>query len=144
MFTIPKLVSPAPIRTPRHLIDPRAFALAMISAPVLIGILFAPAFGISLFALAFGGPVFLLLGTPVLIWDLQHNAPSVQSWSAQAFIGNLILFLGFTLFSGLTGDRDLESLAAMTAFGLIFAPVWGGTAALLYRSLRRPFYAQPL
>ena len=56
---------------PRYLIDPVAFFIALFGAPLLVALLGFWAFFIPIFALVFGGPIYLLLATPALLIHLD-------------------------------------------------------------------------
>ena len=132
-------------RTENHLIDPLAFFGALVAAPLLVTlatfwILFIPAF-----ALVMGGPIYLIFATPVLLWWLGRREPSVIEIGLLAFAANLAVAGGLYLFVMLEGAREPGFMAMFyLIFGSIFAPLWAGVFAWLYRRLRRPFFEQTI
>lgn len=128
-----------------HLIDPLAFFGALVAAPLLVTlatfwILFIPAF-----ALVMGGPLYLIVATPVLLWWLGRHEPSVVEIGLLAFGANFVVAGGFYLFAMLEGVRQPYILAMFyLIFGSIFAPLWAGVFAWLYRRFRRPFFEQTI
>ncbi len=133
-----------PIR--RHMIDPISFFLALGLAPIIVTgatfwILFIPVFAVV--AVVFGGPFYVALATPVLLWWLGRHPPDTVEIAALGFVANLVVSAGVYLFALLIGECDPSSLGMLyLLFGSVFAPLWSAAFAMLYRRMRRPFFAQ--
>lgn len=108
--------------------DPTAFALALIGGPLVFTLILSPTI-IPIFALIFGGPVYLAVGTPVLLWMVGRFPPQ-----AEVFIGG-----------GALGCFALAALAALVQPALImgalvgipFAGGWCLVFILFYRRFNR-------
>ncbi|WP_371226327.1 hypothetical protein [Roseovarius sp. 2305UL8-3] len=126
-----------------YMIDPVGFFVALVAAPIMVAgatfwILFIP-----VFALLFGGPIYLAAATPVLLWWLARHPPKVSEIAALGFTANLVICAGVYLFGLATGARDPSGTAMFyLLFGSVFAPLWSAVFAVLYRRMRRPFFAQ--
>ncbi len=129
----------------RHLIDPVAFIAALVLAPLLVA-----ALGfwlvIPVFAVLMGGLPYLLAGGPLLACGLRYNEPSFYVFAGIGLLANTATpFLVFLFYIAKETPEAALSLAAMSfGFGLIFAPLWCGVFAVLYRRLRRELYSRPL
>ncbi|MCV6586687.1 MAG: hypothetical protein OIF47_14240 [Marinibacterium sp.] len=129
---------------PRYILDPVAFALAMVGGPVLIGLLGAPLLLIPSFAVIIGGIPYLVIGTPVLALYLRHNPPQPGKIALLAFLADAAVLLLVSIVASNSGDPSDTELATLAlACGLVFAPLWGATTAVLYRRLRHPIYTHP-
>ncbi|MEO0372555.1 MAG: hypothetical protein AAF231_13940 [Pseudomonadota bacterium] len=129
---------------PRYLIDPRAFILALVSAPLIIGFLFfwllVPAV-----AVVMGGPFYLLTATPVMLWWLGRHQPNVLTAAILGFLSNLVVVGVIYLLHLAEVGRGYHDVANIyLVFGSIMAPIWAGFFALLYQSWRRDAFAQPI
>ncbi|MEO0774392.1 MAG: hypothetical protein AAFZ04_14580 [Pseudomonadota bacterium] len=129
---------------PRYLIDPRAFILALVSAPLIIGLLFfwllVPAV-----AVVMGGPFYLLTATPVMLWWLGRHQPNFLTAAILGFLSNLAVVGVIYLLHLTEVDRGYHDVARIYfIFGSVMAPIWAGTFALLYQSWRRDAFAQPI
>lgn len=119
---------------------PAAFAAALILAPLVVTLLGSPLV-IPLFALAFGGPVYLAAGTPSLLWMVGRHPPRFDSYALAGFALNTALFgtlvlVGRLLLPDRPGNlRELGIFYLM--FGSVFAPLWTGTFAAFYRRMNR-------
>lgn len=136
------LPEPRPIR---NLIDPVAFVLAMVGGPILVTLLSFWVVFIPVVALIMGGPLFLLIGTPVLLWHLSYHPPMIDRISLLAFLTVLFASAPILPIALLwRNDQLLSLLMLFGGFGLIFAPVWGMATGWIYVRLRRDFYSHPL
>jgi hypothetical protein len=127
----------------RHIIDLVMFFIALVLAPLIVTALTFWIFLVPVVALAMGGPVYLLLGIPLLLWWLSRKPPKPNEIAWLAFCANLAVASGPYAFMALTGAAEPEFLALLyLIFGCIFAPLWAWTFGKLYLSLRRPFFAQ--
>ena len=142
MNVIPSLPFWKAIST-RHLVDPTAFALAMAGGPILVGVLGAPLLLVPSFAVVFGGPLYLALGIPVMLFYMSRNTVTPAAWAGLAFVANLVLFLPTVMVAVLTGgSHDGPSLFLF--FGSIFAPLWGLASGFIYGHFERDFYKQTI
>lgn len=129
-----------------HLIDPTAFVVALIGAPLLAT---AASFFliIPVFALLVGALPYLFLGTPVLLWHLGRNAPDSGKTALLALktvcVAVLPFWLIVAIFSG-PAAPDIEMFAILSLLSLLFAAIWGSVFGLIYLALQRDFYKQTL
>jgi len=141
----PKIVSGLLIGKPRkpgYLIDPVAFFIALIAGPVLVTVATFWLLLIPVFALFMGGPIYLVVGTPLLLIYLRRNQASVHGIAYLAFMATLVLAVVAIAVSIVTGLSN-QSVGApiFLSFALIFAPIWGAAFGAIYLKLRRDFYA---
>ncbi len=115
-------------------IDPVAFFAALIAAPLLVTLatfwLLIP-----IAALVMGGPLYLVVGTPVLLWYLGRHPPDPGAVALVAVAANLAALAIAALLLHATGNRvELEALAWLYGcFGSLFAALWGAVFAGLYQ-----------
>lgn len=129
---------------PRYLIDPVAFFGALIGAPILFTLLSFWALFIPVFALVLGGPAYLVIGTPILLWYLRRNDGEPSDLGFLAFCIMAVCLALLLLFAAVTGDEQmLVTGCFFFGFGMIFAPAWAYLFGTLYRRFRRDFYAKP-
>lgn len=129
--------------TARHMIDPVMFFLALVLSPLIVTASTFWIFAIPVFALVLGGPVYLITATPVLLWWLSRRDPKVGQIAVLGFVVNLVACGFIWVFQFIDGVRQPGDLALVyLIFGSVFAPVWAGVFASLYRRFRRPFFAQ--
>ncbi|MDE4174831.1 hypothetical protein PXK01_11740 [Phaeobacter sp. PT47_59] len=135
--------TPFPLKAAnRHLVDPVAFFIAMIGGPLLLGIAGLPTI-IAPFATVMGGPVYLIVGIPVMLVYMAQHRVTPYDWAWLAFVTHLAVFLPIFLIAVLTkGNVDGSSIYLI--FGCFFAPVWGCISGVLYARLERDFYKQTL
>ena len=138
-----RLAKPRAVQ-PKHIIDPVAFGLALVLSPLLITAFTFWMLFIPVFALVFGGPIYLIVATPTLLWYLRHYPAEPTR------IGVLALFAVFALLAlaliaaRFTPYRDTaEGFAFLLSFGVMFGPIWAGFFAILYNKWRRDFYVAP-
>jgi hypothetical protein len=139
------LITPPPVPYPPHyIIDPVAFFGALIAAPLLFTALSFWALFIPVFALFLGGPLYLVIGTPVLLWHLRHNDGDPHDLSFLAFA---IMVAALVLSAPLAALSDEDELLSLSfgyfGFGMIFAPAWAYVFGRIYQHFRRDFYAKP-
>jgi len=138
------ITPPQPPYPVGYIIDPVAFFIALIAAPLLFTagtfwILFIP-----VFALGMGGPLYLLIGTPVLLWYLRRHDGKPDDIAILALKAIAILAVIIAI-GGLVLD-EMESLGGMVfyfGFGMIFGPAWAYLFGRIYHYLRRDFFAKP-
>lgn len=111
------------------------FLVSFIAAPFLVTLLTFWAF-IPIYALFFGGPIYLLAGLPLAAWYLQRHPPKVLPILLLAQACQLLI-IPLTLIFGRdrNGELNWELVTAFTAFGALFALLWSGTFIALYRGL---------
>ena len=129
---------------PHYAVDIIAFFAALIAAPLLVTVL-GFILVVPVFALILGAPVYLIVGTPLLLWHLTRRPARVGDIACLAFAADLLLVIfafGLTHFAP-QGTID-DSIPFLLAFGLIFAPLWGATFAYLYRAFMNPLYRDPM
>lgn len=129
---------------PRYIIDPVAFFVALIGGPLMVTLATCWILFIPVIALGLGGPVYLILGTPLLLIHLHRNAGDTGEITFLAFLANLSLF-PLAVVADVLGDPwDLsEGILFYGAFGMIFAPAWAAGFGYVYTRLRRDFYTHP-
>ncbi len=131
-----------PIERPRQsfIIDPFAFVLALLGAPCLIAILGFWAFFIPVLGVLFGGPLYLALGTPALLWFLPRYGPHAVQIMALACFANVALcfLIGSAVVLFPNSKTDLADLVPVyLLFGTPLAAFWGLAFAWLYPKFER-------
>lgn len=130
-------------RAKRHLVDPVAFFVALVAAPIVVAGATFWVLLIPVIAVVMGGPIYLATATPLMLWWLGRRAPNTGEIAMLGFAANLVICGGIYLFELVENPRGPGSIAMMyLIFGSIFAPVWAGVFASLYARIRRPFFAQ--
>ncbi len=127
----------------RHLVDPVAFGLAMIGGPLLTAILGAPALLIPSFATLLGGPIYLLIGVPVMLIALRRRPLEPGGWALLALTTHLSLFTPIFLLAWLA-DGNFDGTSMFLFFGSVFAPIWGAVSGAIYHRLERSFFKQTI
>lgn len=125
---------------PHYAVDIIAFVAALIAAPLLVTVL-GCVLVVPVFALILGAPVYLIVGTPLLLWHLSRRPARAGDIACLAFAANAALVIaasGAARFAP-RGTID-DSIPYLLAIGLIFAPIWGATFAYLYRAFMNPLY----
>ena len=129
---------------PHYFIFQVAFFLAIIVVPLLVTLLSLWVVFIPVFALAFGGPFYLLIGTPLLLWHLSRTSGKTDDIVALAFLANMAIFAFGALAAVVSNDEGiLTGTMFIAGFGVIFAPAWAWGFGYLYNRLRRDFYTHP-
>lgn len=128
----------------RYIIDPVAFFAALIGGPLIFTALTFAAFFIPVAALLFGGPMYLIVGTPLLLWYLRSNDGDPDALALLAFKVMVFAFILVLCIAALTGEEGLFGVGMwFTGFGMIFGPAWAYSFGRVYRYLRRDFFAKP-
>jgi hypothetical protein len=147
MFNLiaPPLITPPPVPYPtRYIIDPVAFFAALIGGPVLFTALTFWALFIPVFALVIGGPIYLIIGTPVLLWYLRHHDSDPSDLGFLAFVVTAVgAIFGGGIVIAFNDEELLLGGLYLTFFALIFGPAWAYTFGRIYTHLRRDFFAKP-
>ncbi|MGR3622682.1 hypothetical protein [Pseudophaeobacter sp.] len=128
---------------PTQLMDPVAFALAIVGGPLVVATIGAPLFAIPVMAVVFGGPLYLLIGIPVLLVDMRRNPVTSGRWARLAFASFILLGLPMLFFTALI-DKSLSVPGFFLIFGSVFAPLWGAVIGYIYGRLERDFYKQTI
>ena len=132
------------LAAPRHSIDPVAFFIALIGAPLLATLMWFWVLLIPVAALLIGGPIYLALGTPLLMIYLQRHPCTVGGIVFLAVCGVLALLPLGWLVALSTGQSEALYIALFfCGFGLIFGPLWATHFAFLYRKMARDPLALP-
>lgn len=124
------------------LVDPVAFTLALVGAPLIAGIIGAPLLLIPSFAVLFGGPLYLLFGTPLLWMAIRRGMTKSAAFSGLATKTMLTLLIPITLLVVVTADslpKLSEALWLLSFYGAIsvaMAALWGQLFGVLYTKLR--------
>ena len=122
--------APGPVR---YTVNPTAFFAALLLAPIVVTLLtFWTVIG--LFALFLGAAPYLVIGTPVLIWAVGRIKPQFDDYALLALLVNIGAgLLCLALLAPVHGFASAFSLVGFFfGFGLIFAPLYGGTFGALY------------
>ncbi|MEO0938984.1 MAG: hypothetical protein AAFY38_12595 [Pseudomonadota bacterium] len=129
---------------PRYVIDPVAFFVALIGAPLLITALTFWMLLIPVAALVMGGPLYLILGTPLLLWFLRRNVGKGEDIALLA-LGSVIAACAALFGLGVLMDEaDYKAIALIYGgFGILFGPAWAATFAFLYNRLRNDLSRRP-
>ncbi len=136
----------APLRLPqiprtRYLIDPLAFCMALIGAPLAVAALGFWALLIPVIAVVMGGIPYLVIGTPILLYLLPRYGTEGGRIAATAFATVSIGLLAIVFAMTLSPDNEgLSTYLFFGSFGLIFGPLWGLAFAWIYRKTARDFY----
>ncbi len=129
----------------RYALDPVAFAKALILAPLTVAAFGFWVFLIPVFAVVFGGPVYLVLGTPILMIYLHFSKGSAKGAGVLAFV-TVVVASAFLMLAHLMLDlfRHPDGLLIWIGCALVIAPIWGMTFGKLYNRWRSPMSRRPL
>lgn len=128
---------------PTQLVDPVAFALAIVGGPLAVATIGAPLLAIPVMAVVFGGPLYLLIGIPVLLVDMRRNPVTSGRWAMLAFTSFILLCQPMYFFTALT-DTNQSIPGFFLIFGSVFAPIWGAVSGYIYGRFERDFYKQTI
>ena len=133
------------ITGPRYALDPVAFAKALILAPLIVAAFGFWVFLIPVFAVVFGGPLYLIVGTPVLMIYLHYAQGDPRGTSILAF-ATVVVGAGLLVLADQVLDllRHPDGLVFWIGFALVFAPLWGLTFGKLYNRWRSDLSRRPL
>ena len=122
---------------PNQIINIPAFFGALILAPLLVTALSFYVV-IPVFALMFGGPLYLALGTPLLLWLLSRQPCTSRDCATAALLANAAVCALAMLYGAAIRNDDIFGVTFFfLLFGSIFAPLWGGTFGWLYLKFTR-------
>lgn len=128
-----------------YVIDPVAFFFALIGAPLAVAAGGFWALLIPVFAVVMGGPFYLAIGMPVLLWHLGRRPPEpwrIAGLALLSFAIPAVVTLAYFYFA--MGPREAQQLLVFAGFGAVFAPLWGGIFGIFYRNFRREIYTRPI
>jgi hypothetical protein len=125
---LPPQVSLVPVPQKTQ-VAPVRFTVCLLGAPVLVGSLGAPLLLVPTFAVLFGGIPYLVSAGPAFWVALRSG---YRAWYAFALIG-FVLNLIFTPLAALAADPSGNMIGFMVLYGAVFAPIWSGVFAWLYR-----------
>ncbi|MEL7099063.1 MAG: hypothetical protein AAGM84_09570 [Pseudomonadota bacterium] len=129
----------------RYVIDPVAFAVSLIGGPLMVTALTFWILGIPVAALIFGGPAYVILGTPLLLWHLRRNVGEGNGIAVLALVSVAVPCCALAGLGVLLDNGEFIGIAAFYGFfGAIFAPAWAGGFAFLYNRLRNDLSRRPL
>ncbi len=141
------ILFPTP-KPPERLVDPVAFFIALILAPLVVGLLGAPLLLIPSFAVLVGGLPYLLIGGPILWWALRRGEISDDRFFGLGFKTICALtipcYLAFLPNFIARGSDIADALTLAWVVGLcaaicaVHAGLWGMVFAILYRRFRNP------
>jgi len=101
-------------------------------------------FFVPVFALVLGGPAYLVIGTPLLLWHLRHYHGNPDDLAWLAFKAVAIGAVGVITVAALTENDDLiGGSIVFSGFAAFFGPVWAYSFGRVYARLRRNFFAKP-
>lgn len=129
----------------RYALDPVAFFKALILTPFIVAAAGFWALFIPVFAVVFGGPIYLVFGTPILMIYLHYRVGSAYEIAMLAFattaVGALILMVTESVFAwGLA----ISGVNVFVLIALAMAPIWGVTFGYFYNRWRSTVSRQPL
>ncbi len=112
-------------RNEPHPIRWNAFILALVLAPIVVGILGIWAV-IPVFAVMFGAPTYIIFGTPAFLFAIVKCNAGPLGLALAGFLANLAAYPGVLLLYG------PDAAEFITSFGYVFAPLWGLMFGFLY------------
>lgn len=128
-----------------YVIDPVAFFFALVGAPLAVAAGGFWALLIPVFAVVYGGPFYLAIGVPVLLWYLGRYPPEplrIAGVALVSFAYPAAVALAYVYF--VSGPREARQLLVFAGFGAVFAPIWGAVFGIFYRNFRREIYTRPI
>lgn len=137
--------APQPTKPPRKtfVIDPLAFVLALVSAPLFVAFLGFWAMFIPVAGIFYGGPLYLIFGTPALLWFLPRYGSNALGIALLAALVNFGASFSLFILPELVGldeiiFHDREGIYLM--FGTPLAFFWGLAFGWLYPKFERAEY----
>ena len=124
----------------RPLLDPIAFAGALVLAPLAFAAMTFWLMLVPVAAIYFGTVPYLIFGGPVFLWMVTRYPPAFGTFALGGLLAHALFILCFALWQGAQLPSQRSLLTIMTLWGLPFSLAWGGTFARLYQS----FYRSPL
>lgn len=113
------------------------FLISFIAAPILVTAATFWMF-IPIYALIFGGPLYLVAGMPIAAWYLRRHPPRILPVLLLAQASQLLQIPVFLALAAFHGDWSmLNPLPAFLVFGALFALLWTSAFLALYNLLAR-------
>jgi hypothetical protein len=122
------------------LLDPIAFAGALVLAPLLVTALTFALALIPVAALILGGLPYLVFGGPVFLWMVTRYPATGGTFAVGGLVAHVLFMLCFAAKEIAAPSQIGEMLAVFALFGVPFSAGWGATFGWLYRS----FYRSPI
>lgn len=122
----------------RPLLDPIAFAAALVLAPVAVTALTCWLLLVPVFALYFGALPYLAFGTPVFLWMVTRFPVRFGTFALSGLLAHAVFVGCFALWAAANPGRDADMLGFYALWGIPFAMVWGGAFAAIYQFYYRP------
>jgi hypothetical protein len=122
------------------LLDPIAFAGALVLAPLAFATVTFWMALVPIFAIYFGAVPYLVFGGPVFLWMVTRFPPHVGTFAIAGLLAHALFVLCLALWQMADDDRLDHFLKFMALWGIPFSLGWGGTFAWMYRA----FYRSPV
>ena len=90
---------------------------------------------VSMFSVIIGGPLYLIVGTPVLSYAVHRGWRGPLIFAALAFFTNLVAWVAFVPLAVMFGSsfsQSADMALVIGGFGSVFAPLWGALFSVLY------------
>jgi hypothetical protein len=129
---------------PRHTVDPVAFIVALVMAPLSIAALGFWALLVPVFAVYFGAIPYLLFGAPLFYLSLhRHGLHADKLISIGVYANGFIpfAFIPVALFQGFDLQSYLIASDLLLGFGALIGPLWAWAFAWIYKFLRRDAFS---
>ena len=124
----------------RPLLDPIAFAGALVLAPLAFAAMTFWVLFIPVAAIYFGAIPYLVFGGPVFLWMVTRYQPDFGTFAIGGLLAHSLFVISFALWSGVQTAIHQDTIAFMGLWGIPFCLGWGGTFGWMYRA----FYRSPL
>ena len=117
----------------RYAVPAIAFVASLIAAPLLVTALTFWAI-VPIYALIIGGPLFVVIGGPVLWVYLRHFEPRYLPIMLIAVAVQMPTAAILGLFAVIVGENNLaQSFPMLVPIACLFAALWSATFTALYR-----------
>jgi hypothetical protein len=120
------------------ILDPIAFAGALILAPPLVAALTFWLLLIPIVAVGFGAVPYLVFGTPVFLWMVTRYPVTSGNFALGGLLAHALFALSFALWSQAQPYPNPEMVGFYALWGIPFSAAWGVAFAYLYRCFCRP------
>jgi hypothetical protein len=122
------------------LLDPIAFAGALVLAPLAFAAMTFWFLFIPVVAIFFGAVPYLVFGTPVFLWMVTRYPTDFGTLAIGGLLSHALFILCFALWQNAQPASPRGLLAIMALWGIPFAAGWGGSFAWMYQA----FYRSPV
>lgn len=121
------------------------FFVALVFAPILFTLVTFPLLFIPVFALVLGGPIYLVVGFPILLWHLSRKECVPHEIAQIAFATVVIPYVFIVALCWPLGRTDvIENSLGLFFCASVFAPLWGASFGAFYNFLCKPKQDNPL